>query len=885
MRNYQKGTTGQSLVLGLFKASLLISILSFMVSCGEEFSGPITDQITMNDITLPEGFEIEKLYSPGEREQGSWVSITKDDKGRLYASDQYGTVYRVTLPTAENNVDSVEVKKIDIKIGMAQGLLWHENMLYAMVNASSKNDLNIGSGLYKITDANNDDEFDTVKMLRAFKGWGEHGPHNITLAPDGQSLYMVLGNHTDIPEDIGSVIPKNWGEDNLLPVIKDPSGHANNVKAPGGWVVKTDFDGKDWTLVNVGLRNTFDIAFNPDGELFGFDSDMEYDMGMPWYRPIRFCHLTSGGDFGWRTGTGKFDAEFPDNLPSVANLGQGSPTGVLEGEGLKFPAYYQNGFYLFDWSYGTMYFANLTPKGSSYTAEITEFISGVPLPMTNGIVGNDGALYFLTGGRRLESALYKITYTGKLNNEVKQPTPNKLGEKERNLRKNIESYQTIKSPGHIDFLVENLDHEDRYIRFSSRVALENQDVDKWKHKVAEEKRVLRKIALAIAIAHQGEDSDRVVALQTLMELDWTALTALEKIDFVRALELLMIRSNQNIDASLKGEIATKLLPVHLKESEYLNRQITKLLSYLDASEILEATIYKMEHDTITANLKSNYLSGDVTQRSDQYGKDVENMLKNMPNQQNISYAKSLSEVKSGWTKELRERYFRWYNRALKKSGGKQYANFIKAIQRKALVNVPDGERAYFESLASESMNQQAALMKNVRMPEGPGKNYTVAQVEKAFTENKKDADFANGENFYRASLCVSCHSIKGVGGNSGPELTRIGTRFTIKDMAEAIVNPSKTVSDRYRNTIYHLKNGNTVIGRLVEERDDDIIVSINPFSPDITSTIKRTDIVKVEESIQSAMPAGLINRLNEKELSDLIAFLIAGGDENNKIYD
>ena len=113
-------------------------------------------------------------------------------------------------------------------------------------------------------------------------------------------------------------------------------------------------------------------------------------------------------------------------------------------------------------------------------------------------------------------------------------------------------------------------------------------------------------------------------------------------------------------------------------------------------------------------------------------------------------------------------------------------------------------------------------------------------VEKAFTENKTDANFVNGENFYRASLCVSCHSIKGVGGNSGPELTQIGTRFSIKDIAEAIVDPSKTVSDRYRNTIYHLNNGNTIRGRAVEERDDEIIVSINAFSPDITSTIKRS---------------------------------------------
>ena len=838
----------------------------------------------MNDITIPEGFEIEKLYSPGEHEQGSWASMTKDDKGRLYASDQYGNIYRVTLAHAENKMNSVLVKKMDIKIGMAQGLLWHKNVLYALVNASNNNDLDIHSGFYKITDANNDDDFDTVKMLRSFDGSGEHGPHNIALAPDGQSLYLVLGNHTDIPTDLGSAIPKNWDEDNLLPVIKDPSGHANHVKAPGGWVVQTDFEGKEWTIVNVGLRNTYDIAFNTDGELFGFDSDMEYDMGMPWYRPIRLCHLTQGGDFGWRTGTGKFAAEFPDNLPGVANLGQGSPTGVLEGTGLKFPEYYQNGLYLFDWSYGTMYFASLTPKGSSYTAEVTEFLSGVPLPLTNGVVGNDGALYFLTGGRRLESNLYKLTYTGKLNNKVKDLNENKLGRKERLLRKKIEALQTKTDANQIDFLVQNLDHDDRYIRFSSRVALENHDVNLWKQKVEDVESPLSKITLAIAIAHQGEDSDRLMALKIILDLDWSTLNSTEKTDFIRAIDLLLIRTKQDLEPSVKKAIKDKLLPSYLKETSSINKQLTSLLSYLDVPEILEPTIYKMENDTITSNLKSIYLSGDVSKRSDQYGKDVENMLKNMPNQQNISYAKSLSEVKTGWTKALRESYFRWYNRALKKSGGLQYANFIKAIQRRALDNVPQDERDYFLALSSESMNQQIDLMKDVKMPLGPGKNYTVADVEKAFAVHKNNVDFANGENFFRASLCVSCHSIKGIGGNSGPELTQIGTRFSIKDIAESIVHPSKTVSDRYRNTIYHLKNGNAISGRPVEETETEIKISVNAFSPDITTKIRKEDIVKTEVSSQSAMPAGLINQLNEKELSDLMAFLLTGGDKTHKIY-
>lgn len=868
----------------LIKNFILTLTSMFIVACSTNTELEILERVTMNGITIPKGFEIEKLYSPGAHDQGSWVSITKDDQGHLFTSDQFGNIYKVILPSVESKQDSVIVKKIELELGMAQGLLWHENILYALVNAQPDNKLNIHSGFYKITDANNDNTFDTVNLLRSFDGNGEHGPHNITLGPDGKSLYLVLGNHTDIPDDINSTMPKNWEEDNLLPVIKDPSGHANDRKAPGGWVVKTDFEGENWTILNVGLRNTYDIAFNPDGELFAFDSDMEYDMGMPWYRPIRLCHLTSGTDYGWRTGTGKFAPEYPDNLPGIANLGQGSPTGLLEGNGLKFPIYYQKGLYLFDWSYGTMYFASLTPKGSSYTAHVTEFLSGVPLPLTNGIVGNDGAMYFLTGGRQLESALYKVTYTGKRAHDVQELTENNSEINKRQFRKKIEKFQLVKSTDKIDFLIENLNHKDRYIRYAARVALENQDINIWKLKIAKEENTLRVINLAIAIAHQGQDIDRIRTLKRLLEIDWKTLSMAEKTDFLRAVELLIIRTDEKLNVPLSKMLKDKLLPFYLKESPIVNKQLCALFSYLDEPKILEPTIYKMEHDTLTTNLKTNYLSGDISKRSDQYGKDVENMLRNMPNQQNISYAKSLSEIKTGWTKALRERYFRWYNKALKKSGGKQYANFIKAIQRKALEKVAEEDRDYYAALSSESMYQQMDAMKNVKMPVGPGKDYTAVDIENIFTTNKSNVNFNNGENFFKAALCISCHSIKGIGGSSGPELTQIGNRFSVKDLAESIVKPSKTISDRYRNTIYHLKNGNSISGRLIDETEDELEISINAFSPDITSKIRKDNVIKTEISSQSAMPSGLVSNLNEKELSDLIAYLIAGGDKAHDIY-
>jgi len=843
------------------------------------------NRVTMDGVTLPKGFEVERIYSPGEHEQGSWVSITKDDQGRFYTSDQYGNIYRVTLPEGGGALSESNVEKLDLAIGQAQGLFWHKGDLFALVNSNEKRDLMIHSGFYKITDSTGDGEFDKVTLLRSFDGEGEHGPHNIVLAPDGQSLYLVLGNHTDIPDDLGSTVPKVWDEDNLMPVIKDPSGHANDRKAPGGWVVQTDFDGKEWTLVNVGLRNTYDIAFNPDGELFGFDSDMEYDMGMPWYRPIRLMHMTSGGDFGWRTGTGKFRAEYPDNLPGIGNLGQGSPTGLLAGKGLKFPKSYQDGLFLFDWSYGTMYYASLTPHGSSYTSEIDEFLSGVPLPLTNGIAGDDGSMYFLTGGRRLESGLYKVTYVGDENADIVQLEENTTNKDDRVLRKKLESLHSTGNEGQLDFIVSNLDHGDRFIRYAARIAMEHQDYNQWKGEINKKNSVGTTVGLALSLARHGNDADRTKALAALLDINWDKLPESEQIDVLRAIDLSILRMNGTIASSTRTTIKNKFLPHYLNGSDVINKEVCDLLSYFNVGEIVAPTIDRMLNDTMTSDLKSIYLSSDISQRSERYGSDVEKMLSNMPNQQNINYAKSLTAMSEGWTPELREQYFGWYNRALKKSGGLMYSNFIRTIQNRALSNLPEAERDYYEALAGEAMAEINESKKDVKQPVGPGKNWTVEEVAAAYQKNKEHANFENGRDYFKATLCATCHSVQGAGGNTGPELTQIGTRFSIADLADAIINPSATISDRYQNTSWTLKNGDVVTGRLVEETDRDLEVSTNAFSPDLTTKFRKSNIVKEELSPYSSMPPGLINRLNEQELTDLISYMLSGGDESSKVYN
>ena len=127
--------------------------------------------------------------------------------------------------------------------------------------------------------------------------------------------------------------------------------------------------------------------------------------------------------------------------------------------------------------------------------------------------------------------------------------------------------------------------------------------------------------------------------------------------------------------------------------------------------------------------------------------------------------------------------------------------------------------------------------------------------------------------------------MKGEGGNVGPDLTQAGTRFSNRDLLTAMILPSVSISDQYGATLYTLQDGSTLIGRTLRSSADSIYLGTNPFNLTQETALLASDIASTEPSPVSMMPAGLINRLNEEELKDLVAYLKSGGDSGNEVYD
>ena len=885
--------------LGLAVLSLVLVGASWinMQQAASVKTGP--DDPRVEKLKLLPGFKGDHLYSPSESGQGSWVSMAFDNKGRMITSDQYGFLYRVTLPPVGSGSQKPKVEKLNIplangqmsdsaKVGMgyAQGLLYAFNSLYVMVNNRENKNFEKGSGLYRLQDTNNDDQYDKVTLIRALKGEGEHGPHSIVLSPDKQSLYVMCGNFTDVPKMDAYRLPPVWKEDNLFPAIKDPRGHATDRMAPGGWLAKLDPEGKKWELMGAGFRNTFDFAFNDAGDVIGYDSDMEWDFGLPWYKPTRICHVTSGAEFGWRTAASNWSPTFADCLPAVLNMGQGSPTGVFAGRGSRFPQKYQKAIYAFDWSFGIMYAVHLQPKGSSYSATAEEFISGSPLPLTDGMVGPDGAVYFLTGGRRLESDLYRITYTGTEATAPATQAPTVTAE--HKIRTDLEKYHGEPMAGAVEAAWPYLNHADRFIRYAARVAVEHQPVGQWQAKALAETDPVRATYGIIALTHHGDPSLKSQMLSTLLKIKLDPLSEQQQLDVLRAIELVCTRAGVPEGADREKVIAY-LNPHYPAKSAVLNRYYSKLLITMEAPNVVERTLTlldkKNEDGTGPVGGETVTASSDLILRNPQYGLDIAKMLEKLPPAQQTYYATMLSSAKTGWTPALWDKYFAWFSNAFKYQGGRSYIGFIDKARKLALNHVPKEQFDKYNKLSgADLLTSSGNDIATDFAPKGPGRRWTLDNAVAAVDSGTTSRNFDTGKKIYSAILCSRCHSMGGSGGDIGPDLTQLGTRFSNKDILDAIINPNKAVSDQYASTIFYMKNGPSVLGRLINEDKVSYTISQNPFASDQVRKIAKKDVTSKKYSTESVMLPGLINSLNPDELRDLVAYLKSGGNQKNEVY-
>jgi len=823
-----------------------VSAAAFAGGGNGKFRKPSATPIEL--IKAKKDFKVELLYTVPRDKQGSWVSLCTDDKGRLITSDQYGKLYRITPPALNGKADDTKVEELPVDLGEAQGLLWAFDSLYVVVNRGKK----YPSGLYRVTSSKKNDVLDTKELLRPLSGGGEHGPHAVILSPDRKSLYIVAGNHTNPTELASSKVPQVWGEDSLVPRLWDASGHAVGRMAPAGCIYRVDPSGKNWELISIGYRNEYDIGFNREGELFTYDSDMEWDMNLPWYRPTRVCHAVPGSEFGWRGGTGKMYEYHPDNLPPVVNVGPGSPTGIAFGYGAKFPAKYQDALFICDWSYGKLYAVHMKPDGASYTGELEEFIVGSPLPLTDVVINpKDGAMYFTIGGRTTLSGLYRVTYTG---SESTSPVKavDDAGAKARAERRMLESFYGKKDAKAIEAAWPFLSSEDRFLRFAARTVLEFQDPKTWQDKALAETDPVALTHALIGLARVGAKKDATLLpriLEALERADWSKLSPSQKVDYLRAYQLAFIRQG-DADTAWKERAGKRLNGFYPASTREVNAELSKLICYLEPAGGIAKTLA---------------------------------LLKNAPTQEEqIELALGLRMVKSGWTLKEREEYFNWFHKGAGYRGGNSFHKFLNNIRNDAV-----------KTLSPEEKSALKPLLAKVPVPTTPKfstkerslvKRWGVDELLPAVEKQLTARDFDKGRNLFGEAKCFACHRFGNEGGGLGPDLTALSGRFGPRDLLDSLIHPSKVISDQYQGVVINTLDGKQIMGRIVNLNGDGMMINVDMLDPNKLVNVNRNNIDTLEPAKVSMMPENLLDTFTRDEILDLLAYLYSRGDRNHAMF-
>lgn len=806
-------------------------------------------------ITVPEGFKVELIRSsqPGE---DSWVSMAFDSEQRITLGKEKKGLLRLTLSgSGDQKIETIEDSLLECR-----GLLYAHGALFANANNSK--------GLYRLRDLDGDGNFEEKTELLHTEGGVGHGRNHIKLGPDGK-IYIAHGNNVLLPANLSPKSPlKNYGNDQLIPNPWDGTMFDGNVELPAGHILRMNADGSEVELLAGGLRNPLDIAFNRDGELFTFDADMERDVGTPWYMPTRVLHVVPGADFGWRRGTGRFPAEYIDTLPSVIDIGLSSPTATFFGHGAKFPKKYQDAYFIMDWSYGRIIAVHLQPKGASYTGEQETFISGRPLNVTDGVIGPDGAMWFITGGRGTQSGLYRVSYSG----DIAAMSPvviSKEDKKKHDLRLKLERLAAKppaaeqKAAWFQAFAL--VGSEDPFISQAARRVMEEIPPTMWREEAFRETTGLPAIVRCLALLRIGDKASRKGILTRLNTISFASLKPIEQLALLRVLGLTFARLGEPNEAE-KAEWLKQLEPkfpqggavsqaaqsASWKLAPLLNRELCRTLVYLKSPTVIAKTLPLLREATASEDL--------------------------------LFYPFILRYLKDGWTLEARRVCFDALNRAEKLNGASTYFKAI-ADTRSELATALSPEDA--KQLAAVIYPPKPAALSAHALPGHTFKNWTLADLAPRLEQVSKGRSHEKAKAALISTQCVFCHKVGNdpalPAGIFGPDLTQVSARFNRHDLLMHILEPSKFIDEKFKFVTVTTSAGKTVTGNLESEDDERITLKPNPLAKE-TEEIAKAMVKGRKVSEISPMPAGLVNSLKAEQILDMLAWFEAGGDAKHKVF-
>jgi len=203
----------------------------------------------------------------------------------------------------------------------------------------------------------------------------------------------------------------------------------------------------------------------------------------------------------------------------------------------------------------------------------------------------------------------------------------------------------------------------------------------------------------------------------------------------------------------------------------------------------------------------------------------------------------------------------------------------RAAYAKPLLTAVDAKQISSKELTADLVRQ----LRNLKNPDVDALLTKVWGVARESTADKqkeveryKQVYFAGGSTpgdalrgrIIFAKTCAQCHTLFGVGGKIGPDLT-CSNRGDLDYILQNIVDPNAVIPNDYRASTIEMKDDRILTGIVKEQNEKSVTVT----TANETLTLQRSEITSAQQSQLSMMPEGLLTALADQEVRDLIYYL------------
>ncbi|HEV3029699.1 MAG TPA: family 16 glycoside hydrolase, partial [Planctomycetota bacterium] len=575
-----------------------------------------------------------------------------------------------------------------------------------------------------------------------------------------------------------------------------------------------------------GVRNILDVAINSEDELFAYDND---DHTKTW--KVKLLHLVEGGAYGFPY---DFKPARRYTLGGIAEYKSGAPTGILAYTEDALPEEYKDNLILCDWGRRTVFRVRVVRDGATYRVAGQEDLIP-PGPDDFRPVGitttPDGLGFYVTDWnfaawkRKKEDAgrLYRLSWRGGSRAAPKPEwyLPASRGEK-------VDAGAAT--------LTQALSHPSRSVRIAAQRLLG----------------VPKPVALPAELLQSADAALRFKAAAALgRKGDPSAVPAL-------------LKALGDDDAVVRHGVVTALHRIGSATAGVWPAIAVGLRS--DFPRVQEGTLFALREvydcDVVRALATFGETAPDPLRL--EAVRILGTLLRQPPPWdgrwwRNGPYAFAEDDPKVG---PRIDHTVDWAG-----------TNLVLAALRKTLSD----ESSAIREAAQEAIepprlaSSRVSMAKADAMP-SPAVPTGVDPASYADYASRTKGDPVRGRIFFADARtgCARCHRIQGQGGDVGPDLAGIGTKYGRPSLIESVLYPSKQIAEGYAQTQIRMQDGRVIAGLIRSETADDVVLV---DAEGKSNRLKKSDIDARHLSDRSLMPDGLQAALRLQDFADLIAFL------------